>query len=174
MWFVNLKSTRPPAIATWKTISHLFAAQTAISRHTPFTMSLPVIKRLAELTDFHKTVLPYLPQLYDLPQQILQSYNNPTELKNLYIATNPLISGFAFSLFLAPLFLLVSEVNKNYSQVDRMWSILPTVYNAHFCLYAHMNGLQTARLDNLVAFSVIWSVSTDPTVWRYALTCLAL
>lgn len=122
-------------------------------------MSLPVIKTVEDTVDFYKTVVPYLPQLYDLPQQLLQSYNNPTELKNLYIATNPLISGFAFSLFLTPLFLVISEINKNYSQVDRMWSILPTLYNAHYCLYAHMSGINTARMDNLVAFSVIWSVS---------------
>ena len=75
------------------------------------------------------------------------------------MATNPLITAFAFSLFLVPIFLLVSEVNKNYSQVDRMWSLLPTVYNAHYVVYAHCAGLETQRLDNLLAFSVVWSVS---------------
>jgi hypothetical protein len=125
-------------------------------------MSLPVVKTLAECSDFHKTVLPYLPQLYDLPQQLIQSYNNPTELRNIYLATNPLISAFAFSLFLAPLFLIISEINKNYSQVDRCWSILPTIYNAHFAVYAHMSGLPTARLDNLLAFSTVWSVRVPP------------
>lgn len=133
-------------------------------------MSLPVIKYLAECSDFQKTVLPYLPQLYDLPQQIIQSYNNPTELRNIYLATNPLISAFAFSLFLAPLFLIVSEINKNYSQVDRCWSILPTIYNAHFTIYAHMSGLPTARLDNLLAFSTVWSVRPPQYSWKHALT----
>lgn len=94
-----------------------------------YTMALPVIKSIIDCSSLEKTVYPYLPQLYDLPQQILQTYNNPTGLKNLYLATNPLISACAFSLFLAPLFLIVSEINKNYSQVDRLWSILPTIYN---------------------------------------------
>lgn len=123
-------------------------------------MSLPVIKSAVDAADFSKTVLPYVSQLYDLPQQILQSISNPQALKVLYISTNPLISAFALSLFLFPIFLVASEINKNYSQVDRFWSILPTLYNAHYVLYAHAAGLPTQRLDNLLAFSCVWTVST--------------
>jgi len=122
-------------------------------------MALPVITALTECSSFQKTVLPYLPQLYDLPQQLLQSWNNPAELQSIYLSTNPLITAFAFSLSLAPIFLLISEISKNYSQVDRCWSILPTIYNAHYVLYAHLNGLETQRLDHLLAFSIVWSVS---------------
>lgn len=125
-------------------------------------MALPVVYTLSDCSDFSKTVLPYVGQLYDLPQQIFQSINNPTELQNIYLATNPLISAFAFSLFLAPIFLIVSEFNRNFSQVDRCWSILPTLYNAHFVLYGHLSGLPTSRLDNLLAFSIVWSVSNSP------------
>lgn len=121
-------------------------------------MALPVVKTLTECSSIQQTVLPYLPQLYDFPQQLMQSWNNPAELQTIYLATNPLISALAFSIFLAPVFLLVSEVNKNYSQVDRCWSILPTIYNAHYCLYAHLNGLETSRLDHLLACSIVWSV----------------
>jgi hypothetical protein len=133
--------------------------ETLGSQAQTHSMALPLIKTLTECSSLQKTVLPYLPQLYDLPQQLIQSWNNPAELQTLYLATNPLISAFAFSLFLAPVFLLVSEINKNYSQVDRCWSILPTIYNAHYSLYAHLNGLETSRLDHLLAFSVVWSVS---------------
>ena len=124
-------------------------------------MSLPVLKSLADCTNISKTVLPYLPRLYDLPQQIFQNVNNVQALKVLYVSTNPLISALGFSLFLAPIFLVISEVNKNYSQVDRCWSILPTLYNAHYVLYAHAAGLPTRRLDTLLLFSGIWSVSFD-------------
>lgn len=124
-------------------------------------MALPVIKTLTDCSSFSKTVLPYLPQLYDLPQQLLQSWNNPTELQTIYLATNPLVTAFAFSLLLVPLFLVISEINKNYSQVDRCWSILPTIYNAHFVVYAHLSGLDTQRLDNVVAISTVWSVSSS-------------
>lgn len=130
---------------------------------------LPNITTLAEASSFNLTVAPYIPQLYTLHTQLLQSWNDPSQLKVLYFATNPLVSAFAFSLFLAPLFLLVSEANRNYSQVDRMWSILPTLYNAHYCIYAHLTGQETSKLDNLIAFSVVWSVRSPPT--RSIQTC---
>ena len=127
------------------------------------SMALPVVKSLADCVSLEKTVLPYTPQLYDLPQQLLQTVSNPYGLVTLYIATNPLISAFALSLFLAPIFLVVSEVNRNYSQVDRCWSLLPTIYNAHYALYAHLTGLPTGRMDALFVVSVMWSVSKDLT-----------
>lgn len=122
-------------------------------------MSLPAIKSLADCTDFTKTVSPYIPQLYDLPQQLLQSISDPQALKQVYLSTNPLISAFAFSLFVFPVFLIASEINRNYSQVDRFWSILPAVYIAHFTIYAHAVGLPTQRLDTLSFSSTLWSVS---------------
>ena len=121
-------------------------------------MALPVIRSIADCINYDKTVLPYTGQLYDLPQQIFQNITNLQALKVLYVSTNPLVSAFAFSLFLFPVFLLVSEVNRNYSQVDRCWSILPTIYNAHFTAYAHATGLSTRRLDVLLLFSTLWSV----------------
>ena len=121
-------------------------------------MALPLVKTFADTADFQKTVLNYLPQLYDLPQRIFESINNPQALKVIYISTNPLISAFAFSLFLAPIFLIVSEVNKNYSQVDRCWSVLPTLYNAHYTAYAHLAGVPPRRLDTLLIVSSIWTV----------------
>lgn len=123
-------------------------------------LPLPITTDALDCSDLYLTVLPYVSQLYDLPQQLLQSYNDPAELRNIYLGTNPLITAFAFTLFISPIFLLVSEINRNYSQVDRFWSILPSIYNAHYVLYAHMAGLPTQRLDNLIAVSVVWSVST--------------
>ncbi len=122
-------------------------------------MSLPVIKSLPDCTNLDKTVYPYIPQLYDLAPHVFQSITNLQALKVLYITTNPLVSAFALSLFLAPIFFVAGEINRNYSQVDRFWSLLPTLYNAHFVLYAHAIGLPTARLDALIVASVLWSVS---------------
>ena len=122
-------------------------------------LALPTIKSTGAAADFTRTVLPFKSQLQELPSRLLQHWSDHEELKAIYLSTNPLISAFALSLFLAPLFLAVSEVNRNYSQVDRLWSILPSIYNAHFCAYAHLAGMHTERLDTLLAFSVIWSVS---------------
>jgi len=51
-------------------------------------------------------------------------------------------------------------------QVDRCWSILPTIYNAHYALYAHLNGLETQRLDHLLSFSIVWSLRLTFNYWR--------
>ncbi|KAI9835360.1 MAG: hypothetical protein M1837_003800 [Sclerophora amabilis] len=129
-------------------------------------MSLPKVDSLTACADFSKTVSPFIPQLSSFPQQLLQSWSNPQDLKEIYLSTNPVISAFAVSLFLAPVFLVVSEINRNYSQVDRLWSLLPTFYNAHFVIYAHLLGLPTTRLDTLLAFSTLWSMRLTYNYWR--------
>lgn len=121
-------------------------------------MSLPVIKSLSGCTDFSQTVVPFIPQLYDLPQRIFDSISDPDALKYIYLSTNPLISAFAFCLFTVPIFIIAAEVNRNYSQVDRFWSLLPAFYNLHFALHAHAKGLPTQRLDILALVSTLWSV----------------
>ncbi|MCJ1387723.1 hypothetical protein MMC18_000566 [Xylographa bjoerkii] len=129
-------------------------------------MSLPTVQTLVDCADFSKTVQPYIPQLYDLPAQILQNISSLQGLKDLYLSTNPLITAFSLSLFLSPVFLIAAEVNRNYSQVDRFWSLLPTIYNAHYTIWAHANGLPTQRLDSLLAFSTIWSARLTYNYWR--------
>lgn len=122
-------------------------------------MALPVVRTTLDCADFSKTVAPFLHQLRPLPGLIFQSATNPGALKQIYLDTNPLIFAFAVSLALSPIFLIWSEITRNYSQVDRMWSILPTLYNTHFVIYAHLMGFETKRLDTLLAASFIWSVS---------------
>jgi steroid 5-alpha reductase family enzyme len=122
-------------------------------------MALPVLRSLTECADYSSTVSPYLYQLRPLPQVLFEAIASPAALKQLYLDTNPLITAVSFSVLLAPIFLVVSEINKNYSQVDRVWSILPTIYNIHYAVYAHLTGIRTARLDALAAISIVWSVS---------------
>lgn len=130
-------------------------------------MALPFVTSATSCADFGKTVLPYINQLYDLPQKIAQTTPSVQNLKGLYLATNPLVTALAFSLFLVPIFLVISEINKNYSQVDRCWSLLPTIYNAHYVAYAHAIGLPTQRLDSLIIISAVWSVSVSPGINYY-------
>jgi steroid 5-alpha reductase family enzyme len=122
-------------------------------------MALPVVRNLVECADYSNTVAPYINQLRPLPQVLLESFGNAAALKQLYLDTNPLITSIAFALFISPIFLVVSEINKNYSQVDRVWSILPTIWNLHYTVYAHLAGLPTARTDAVAIISSIWSVS---------------
>ena len=121
-------------------------------------MSLPAIFSLHDAADYAQTVAPYLPQLYDLPPKIIAVISSPKGLTELYISTNPLVSATAFSLAIVPILYIAQEVNKNYSQVDRVWSILPAVYNVHYAVYAHLADLPTQQADALAAVSVLWSV----------------
>lgn len=122
-------------------------------------MALPVVKTLYDCGNYTDTVEPYIYQLRPLPQIVWESIANPAALKQIYLDTNPLASAFAFSLALGPIFLIASEINKNYSQVDRFWSILPTVYNVHYALWSHLAGYGFGKLDLVAIASTLWSVS---------------
>jgi hypothetical protein len=138
---------------------------------TTSIMALPHFLSLEDCADWSKTVEPFLPQLYELPQRVLDHINSPHDLLELYKQTNPLVSGFAFSLFAGVVFLVVSEANRNWSQVDRMWSLLPTMYNAHFKIWAHMNNVESQRLNLVLLWSCVWSVS-NPDVNALVITWL--
>ncbi|KAL8968668.1 MAG: hypothetical protein Q9197_004755 [Variospora fuerteventurae] len=125
-----------------------------------------MLKSATACADFERTVQPYLSQLDDLPRQIYQSATDLQALKTIYLNTNPLVSAFAFSLFLVPIFLVISEITRNYSQVDRVWGILPTVCNLHYVAYAHAKNLPTQRLNSLAIISVIWGGRLTFNYWR--------
>ena len=121
-------------------------------------MALPTVKSLADCVDFERTVTAFTPQLRDVPHQILRSAQGSRSLLDLYTSTNPLISGLGFSIFLGAVFLVVSEINRNYSQVDRVWSILPPLYHLHYAVYAPLAGFPAARKDLALAVYVVWGV----------------
>jgi steroid 5-alpha reductase family enzyme len=123
-------------------------------------MYLPQVNSLAECASWSKTVTPFLHQLslsHILP--LLHGDVSPT---TWYLTTNPFITGLFFALALSVVVLIVSEVNQNYSQVDRLWSLLPTVYIVHYTAFAHSKGLPSQRLDTLATFSMLWSVGFRP------------
>lgn len=120
-------------------------------------MALPVVKSALECASYASTLEPYLYQLRPLPGIVTESLTNAAALKQVYLDTNPAVTSIAFSVAIAPIFLIVSEINKNYSQVDRMWSILPSIYNIHYAVYAHLAGLDTTRIGAVALASSIWS-----------------
>ncbi|KIW01214.1 uncharacterized protein PV09_07261 [Verruconis gallopava] len=132
-------------------------------------LSLPSLKSVAECADFSLTVRPYIPQLLDLPRNLraaLAGDDKLHELRLLYLNTNPLASAAALALALSVIVLVASEVNRNYSQVDRLWSILPAVYIGHYAAWAHLNGLPTQKLDNIAVFGAVWSARLTFNYWR--------
>lgn len=121
-------------------------------------MALPSVKSLADISDFSQVVEPFIPQLYELPNKLVANIGNLEGLKQLYVDTNPLVSGFAASLAVGFIALVTSEINRNYSQIDRLWSILPNLYVVHIAAWARVAGLDHSRLDLIAAFTTIWSV----------------
>lgn len=151
----------PPPSSTTPTPSR--TASMLVPPHHP---ALPVVKTLADCASWSKTVEPYLPNLYTLPATLSAAGASAAALQHLYLTTNPLVSATAFTIATFPIFFLVSEINKNYSQVDRVWSILPTLYHIHYSVWAHLNGLECGRVDNVLAFSVVWSLRLTFNYWR--------
>ncbi|CAN8097254.1 unnamed protein product [Discula destructiva] len=129
-------------------------------------MALPTLIKFEDCASWTKTVEPYIPQLYELPSKLIDVVQGHQGLVDLYVHTNPLVSGFAISVALGAVFLVVAEANKNYSQVDRCWSILPTIYMAHFDLWARLAGVPSQRIDVILAFGVAWSARLTFNYWR--------
>lgn len=121
-------------------------------------MAFPTVQTLQDCSDFSKTVEPFVPQLLALPARTLAAATSRDALLDLYVSTNPLISAFAVSLVLGAIFLVASEINRNYSQVDRFWSILPNLYIAHLAVWARLAGVPHQRVDLILLFTTIWSV----------------
>lgn len=84
------------------------------------------------------------------------------DLRLLYLSSSPLLMGIYLSLTFAVIVFLVSEFNDNYSQVDRIWGFLPTVHTAHYCLWAHLSGLNTSKIDLILLFTITWAVGFLP------------
>ncbi|KAM3548808.1 hypothetical protein MY1884_009016 [Beauveria asiatica] len=127
---------------------------------------IPAILSIEDCADYSKTVQPFLPQLYALPQVLMNNGANLTGLKDIYLQTNPLVTGFSSSVLLGAVFLAVSELNRNYSQVDRLWSILPNLYVIHFAVWARLAGLPYHRLDLVAIATTAWSIRLTFNYWR--------
>jgi steroid 5-alpha reductase family enzyme len=130
-------------------------------------VAIPVVKSLSACADFTLSVLPYLseatPIFFDL---VDAAKTSPADLGAWYLRTNPLITGFFFSIALGFIVWVVSELSRNYSQVDRLWSILPSAYVLHFDLWARQNGVPNVRLDLALFCILTWSLRLTFNYWR--------
>ncbi|OLN93946.1 hypothetical protein CCHL11_03382 [Colletotrichum chlorophyti] len=126
-------------------------------------MALPAVSSLEECSEWAKAAEPFIPQLLELPRKIAAS---PQSLAQIYLETNPLVSGFFFSLVLAVVVLGVSEYHRNFSQIDRLWSLLPNWYILHLAAWAHLNGVPAQRVALVGAATTLWSARLTFNYWR--------
>lgn len=121
------------------------------------SVTVPVLVRIEDCASWNLTVKPFIPQLYELPNRVLENIGSLEGLRQVYVETNPLISGLGISLALAVIFFVAAEINRNFSQVDRAWSILPNLYVLHFALWARLNGTPSERVEFLASATMLWS-----------------
>lgn len=126
---------------------------------------LPLITKAADTVLYDNVLKPFWPELRELSERVLE-IRSLADLQAIYLSHNPFIEAFAFSIVLGAIVLVVAEVNRNYSQIDRLWSILPNIYNVHYCLWAHLSGLPARRLDLVVLATSIWSARLTFNYWR--------
>ncbi|KAI5804497.1 hypothetical protein EDC01DRAFT_423527 [Geopyxis carbonaria] len=127
-------------------------------------VALPIIKSLEEATSLETVLYPFLHQFsYSHVEPLIYGKVSPTEW---YLSTNPFITAALFCGVISVLCFIAQEITRNSSQVDRLWSILPTVYIAHYTVFAHMKGLETTRLDTMVTFFILWSARLTYNFWR--------
>ena len=120
------------------------------------THIVPSLASLSHITDHTHTITPFwAPFLTNLP---LLNPTSPTfSPLTFYHTTNPLLSAFLITQGLAVFTFLLSSITGNLSQVDRLWSLLPAIYIAHFTYFAHYLALPTERLDTLLVLVALWS-----------------
>ncbi|KAF3918778.1 hypothetical protein AA313_de0202989 [Arthrobotrys entomopaga] len=95
-----------------------------------------------------------------------QAVEGKRSFLDFYKETDPFASSIIASLVLSILTLLLSEVTRNYSQVDRLWSILPAVYICHYSYWASLNNLYSDRVNTAAVLSVAWSIRLTYNYWR--------
>ncbi|KAL5343354.1 hypothetical protein BJX70DRAFT_393922 [Aspergillus crustosus] len=132
------------------------------------SLPLPEIKSLADVVSFNHAVRPFLSQVAALPELLKPAVvaKDVTALTDIYLSTNPLTTAVAFTLFLSVIFIITGEINRNYSQVDRLWPILPSLFNVHFAVWARLSGLRNLNLDTIAGVSLIWTVRLVYNYWR--------
>ncbi|KAK2808931.1 hypothetical protein FQN50_004204 [Emmonsiellopsis sp. PD_5] len=130
-------------------------------------MALPAVHTAADCTDFSLTALAFLPQLTSLPSRLIESGTDIEALKNVYVTTNPFVTAVAFALFLAPVFLIVSEIRLTYNywrkggynigSEDYRWVIVRNKVNNPFLFF-----LFNATFISLIQ-SILLVLITAPT-----------
>jgi Protein of unknown function (DUF1295) len=57
-------------------------------------------------------------------------------------------------------------LDANSRRVDRLWSLLPTVYGLHYLAFASVHGLVSPRLLVMTGLQVVWSLRLSYNYWR--------
>ncbi|KAI8458709.1 hypothetical protein BY996DRAFT_4576857 [Phakopsora pachyrhizi] len=84
-------------------------------------------------------------------------------LKVWYFGTDPLESGITICLVISLVTWLLGEFTGDLSQVDRLWTILPVLYSAHFVI---LSPKLDDRMRLLLMCHIIWSIRLTTNTFR--------
>lgn len=89
---------------------------------------------------------------------------------NFYCKSDADVSGFMISLFFSFLVWALSHITGNFSWVDRLWSILPTMYTYHFLFYDNIcsgNALSLNSRQLIISIlCTLWSIRLSYNFFR--------
>ncbi|EWC44047.1 hypothetical protein DRE_01399 [Drechslerella stenobrocha 248] len=97
---------------------------------------------------------------------ILQVIEGKLEFATFYKDTDPLATAILFASTLGVITFTLAETVRNFSQVDRLWSILPAVYIFHYCYWARVNDIPSNRVDLAATSVAVWSIRLTYNYWR--------
>ncbi|KAI8094805.1 hypothetical protein BDF21DRAFT_331558 [Thamnidium elegans] len=97
---------------------------------------------------------------------ICSTLQNCSKFQAFYKDTDPLVSALYLTTILISVHYVMSEVTKNYSQVDRAWSILPAVYAWHFTIHDYV--LHKSFHPRLLTASVLISIWGTRLTYNFA------
>ncbi|KAI9351371.1 DUF1295 domain protein [Obelidium mucronatum] len=84
-----------------------------------------------------------------------------------YTEMHPALSGLWLSLLFGAVTFVAGCVTKNYSHVDRLWSITPVLYSLNYVLAAYHRGLEfNLRLAVMAGLVTVWGLRLTYNFYR--------
>ncbi|KAK9486259.1 hypothetical protein V1527DRAFT_451410 [Lipomyces starkeyi] len=74
-----------------------------------------------------------------------------------YVISYPFSSASLFHALLMPIVFITGVLTHDVSQVDRIWSILPSATIFHYAIHSYLNGIGSLRLYIYLAIALSWS-----------------
>lgn len=98
----------------------------------------------------------------------LRSNWNPYDILPLYLEIDLVTLCIILMLFFSALCLILSLITNNYSHVDRLWSIVPSIYVFHFTVYPFLIRQEAIPTRQIVmqGLSLLWSLRLTYNFWR--------
>lgn len=116
-----------------------------------------------------KTLLDGVFEFIESAQNIQHNLESISQvgILNSYIETDPFVFGVYVMLVISFLCWIVSIIMRNYSQVDRIWSIVPFAYCWHFMIHGYLRyGELNNRLLVMTILTTLWGLRLSYNFYR--------